>query len=316
MITLQQAADFLQSRNNFTILTHQYPDGDTLGSGFALCKMLQQTGKNARVLINGALQDKFLYLADGVKEQSFNEETVVSVDVADCSLLGELSSYKDKVDMAIDHHLLHKNFTDKVYVDSTAAATAEIIYRLGVLLNVSFNKDIADCIFTGLTTDTGCFRYTNTTAQTHIIAAKMIEFGCMAAEINKAMFEMVSKRRIAIECMVMQSIRYYADGKCAVIYTTQNMLKQCQITDDELEGLASLPRQIVGVKVGVTVREKSDGVFKISVRTNDGVDASRICSAFGGGGHAAAAGCSVKGTLEETINKVVEVIEKELAQSI
>ncbi|GHU81600.1 phosphoesterase RecJ-like protein [Clostridia bacterium] len=312
MITLQKAADILKKLDNIAILTHQYPDGDTLGSGFALCKILQQLGKNAKVLVNGELQEKYIYLTQGLKEQDFKVESIVTVDVADSALLGELKKYKDNVELSIDHHISHKQFAKECYVDHSAAATTEIIYLLAQRLNCNFNSSIANCIYTGLTTDTGCFRYTNTTARTHKIAATMIENGCNSGFINKVMFETVSRQRAAIECKVMSNIRYFANDRGAMIYTTKAMLQEYGVNDDELEGVSSLPRQIVGVDVGVTIREKEDGVYKISMRTNNGVDASKICAIFGGGGHIAAAGCSIKAPLEEVKERIINAVEEYL----
>lgn len=309
-VTLEQAAQILTKSNNILILTHQYPDGDTLGSGYALCKMLQQMNKNAKVLINGELQEKFEYLTEGIIEQDFTAQTVISVDVADTKLLGELNEYKNNIELCIDHHISNKLYAKKTYVDAAAAATTEIIFQLGQLLGIAFTEDIANCIYTGLTTDSGCFRYGNTTARTHRIAADMIEAGCFSAKINKSMFETVSRERLAIESHVISEMEYFAHGKIALIYTTKAILDKYNITDDELEGLSSIPRQVVGVSVGITLREKEEGIYKISLRTNDGVDASAICSEFGGGGHAAAAGCTIKGTLEQTKNKITQAAER------
>lgn len=310
--TIEQTAEFLKEADNIVILTHEYPDGDTLGSGFALCKILQQLGKKAKVRINQALQEKFYYLTYGLLEQDFTEQTVVSVDVADTVLLGELMPYKGKIDLCIDHHYSNTNYAQRTYVDSTAASTTEIVAKIGYLLGIVLNKDIADCIYTGITTDTGCFRYGNTTAQTHRIAAKMIENGCESAKINRAMFETVSYERMAIEGKVIESMELFSKGKIAVIYTTKEMLKQSGVAEDELEGISSLPRQIIGVSIGITLREKKEGLYKISLRTNDGVDAGAICAKFGGGGHAAAAGCSIQGTLEEAKEQIVKAAQEEL----
>lgn len=304
MISLQQTADILMSNDNYAILTHQYPDGDTLGSAFALCRILMEKGKRAKVLINGELPSKFKYLTENLPNDDFDAQTIISVDVADSKLLGELSKYKENVLLAIDHHITHKPFAKNIYVNSQAAATTEIIYNIGILLDSKFSVEIADCIYTGLTTDTGCFRYSNTTSKTHNIAAAMIEKGCHSSKINKEMFETVSRQRMALENYVMSNIQYYADGKVAVIYTTKEILNKYGVSEDELEGLSAIPRQIQGVMIGITLREKSSTTFKISVRTNNGIDAGKICAGFGGGGHEAAAGCSIDGTLEEVIDKI------------
>ena len=310
MMNLFEVAEFLKAHDNFEILTHAYPDGDTLGSGFALCLALQQMGKNARVITTN-VPSKFLYLLNGVKHQSFEAETIVSTDVASDSLLGSnMETYKGRVDLCIDHHGSN-NFTAKYkYVDSHAAANCEIIYKLLTELDVDFTEEIANCLYTGISTDTGCFRYTNTTAETMRVAASLMDFGCDTAYINKAMFETKSKEKIQLEHAVYNTIKYCADGKCAIIYTTLEMMKSLDVGDDEMEGLASIPRQIEGVLIGITMREKEDGFFKISVRTNGNINASDFCSQFGGGGHPAAAGCTIEGDLKTVRNKLIKAAEK------
>ena len=308
MMNLFEVANFLKEHDNFEILTHAYPDGDTLGSGFALCLALQQMGKNARVITTN-VPSKFLYLLNGVKHQSFEAETIVSTDVASDSLLGSnTETYVGKVDLCIDHHGSN-NFTAKhKYVDSDAAANCEIIYKLLVELGVDFTEEIADCLYTGISTDTGCFRYTNTTSDTMRITASLMDLGCNSAYINKVMFETKSKEKIQLEHAVYDTIEYCADGKCAIIYTTLDMLKKLDVGDDEMEGLASIPRQIEGVLIGITMREKDGGFFKISVRTNDNINASDFCSIFGGGGHPAAGGCTIEGSLEEVKEKIKKAV--------
>ncbi len=179
-------------------------------------------------------------------------------------------------------------------------------------MKIKITEQIADCLYTGISTDTGCFRYTNTTSETMRVAAQLMDFGCNTEYINKAMFETKSKTKIQIERAVYDTMTYCADGRCAIIYTTLDMFKSLDVGDDEMEGLASIPRQIEGVLMGITMREKEGGFFKISVRTNCGINASEFCSQFGGGGHPAAAGCTVEGTLDEVRNKLIEAAEKVL----
>ncbi len=308
-MTITEIADFLISHNNFEILTHAYPDGDTLGSGYALCLALQQLGKNARVITTN-LPHNFEFLTDGIKEQNFDAETIVSTDVADEKLLGSnKEKYSGKIDLCIDHHITNKVETDLKFVDETAAANSEIIYRLLLAMEVKITKQIANCLYTGISTDTGCFRYTNTTSNTLRTAADLMDIGCDTAYINKVMFETKTKAKIRLERAVYDTMLYCAGGKCAIIYTTLDMQKELNIGDSELEGLASIPRQIEGVLIGITMREKEGGVFKISVRTNGNVNAADFCSNFGGGGHSAAAGCSIEGSLDEVRTMLVAAAE-------
>lgn len=313
MITLEPAAKTLLSKDKILILTHRSPDGDTIGSGYALAMALRKLGKSVKVDCTDPFPEKYSYFTDKLEKLEFDEEFVVSVDIADTKLLGEkLSDYADKIDLCIDHHGSNTKYAKEYYVEASAAAAAQVIAKLIRLMNVEFDKDIANAIYTGITTDTGCFRYTNVTAETHRIAADMIDCGAESGMINRLMFETKSRSRLEIERRVMDSIQFYLDGRCAIAYATIDMMKESGAVDSDMEGVSSLPRQIEGVMAGITLREKNNGKFKVSVRTTDELDASAICANFGGGGHKAAAGCMITGTLNEAIEQIIEVVRQAL----
>ena len=311
-VDLGGAAAFLAAHDNFTILCHERPDGDTLGSGYGLCRILRAMGKKANVRCKNEIPRKFLSLM--LDDQAFEEQTVVAVDIADPFLMGAgiREEYENKVDLCIDHHASNKCFSKLSCVDGTAAAAAELIIALAHELNVTITKDIANCLFTGLTTDTGCFRYANVTPLTHRLAAEMIECGANAAGINALQFETKTKTYAALERLALESMEYYFEERCAVITVTQDMFEKSGSNESECDAIASLPRQVEGVMVGVTIRQRSDGSYKASVRTYDPVDASRICSRFGGGGHKNAAGCQLGSDLAEAKAKLLAVIEETL----
>lgn len=313
MITLESAAKTLLSKDKILILTHRSPDGDTIGSGYALAMALRKLGKSVKVDCTDPFPEKYSYFIDKLEKLEFDEEFVVSVDIADTKLLGEkLSDYADKIDLCIDHHGSNTKYAKEYYVEASAAAAAQVIAKLIRFMNVEFDKDIANAIYTGITTDTGCFRYTNVTAETHRIAADMIDCGAESGMINRLMFETKSRSRLEIERRVMDSIQFYLDGRCAIAYATIDMMKESGAVDNDMEGVSSLPRQIEGVMAGITLREKNNGKFKVSVRTTDELDASAICANFGGGGHKAAAGCMITGTLNEAIEQIIEVVRQAL----
>ena len=313
MMMLESVAKTLLSKDKILILTHRSPDGDTIGSGYALAMALRKLGKNVKVDCTDPFPEKYSYFTDKLEKLEFDEEFVVSVDIADTKLLGEkLSDYADKIDLCIDHHGSNTKYAKEYYVEASAAAAAQVIAKLIRLMNVEFDKDIANAIYTGITTDTGCFRYTNVTAETHRIAADMIDCGAESGMINRLMFETKSRSRLEIERRVMDSIQFYLDGRCAIAYATIDMMKESGAVDNDMEGVSSLPRQIEGVMAGITLREKNNGKFKVSVRTTDELDASAICANFGGGGHKAAAGCMITGTLNEAIAQIIEVVRQAL----
>ena len=305
-------ADFLQGINSAVILCHRSPDGDTLGSAFALCFGLRQLGKKARVLCSDPIPQKYSYFTDFYCDEEFEEETIIAVDVADTKLLGNLEEkYGGKIDLCIDHHPSNKDYAKMTFLVDDAAATAQIIYYVLDAMDVRVDKNIANCIFTGLSTDTGCFRYPNVQPETHIIAALMITLGADAGLINRLMFETKSRARLAVEREVFKNMQFFLDGRCAVAFVTRDLLDKTGIADDELDGFAAMTRQIEGVSVGVFLKQVGNG-FKASVRTDDGVDASAVCKRFGGGGHVRAAGCTLELSLEDSIGEIVRVISEYL----
>lgn len=308
-ITVPQAAAMLKDADRILILTHQFPDGDTLGSGFALCRALRALGKQARVICNDSIPEKYAYMTEGMAEQPFEPSFVCAVDVADSKLLGDgLQGYAEQTVLCIDHHSSHREFGAKLLMDADMGATAMLILRVIEELGVTVDAAMADCLYTGIATDTGCFKYSNTTPLTHRMAAQLMEAGAHAESINRAMFDIKSRARVALEQLALESMEFYDDGRVAVMRITEDMMKQSGAAEFDMEGLSPLPRQIEGVWVGLTLRQKADGSYKVSVRTGAHADASAICSLLGGGGHARAAGCTLSGTPEEIVARLRDAI--------
>ncbi len=310
-VTVEQAAKRLLDAQRILILTHHNPDGDTLGSGFGLQKALNQLGKQTAVLCSDSIPAKFSYFAE---EQvlDFEPQLVVAVDIADEQLLGEkLSVYAGKIDLCIDHHISNRKYAKETCLHPEAAATAEIMAGLVEALGLPLSKEIADPLYTGIATDTGCFKFSNTTGNTHRIAARLMEAGADYVTINRVMFDTKSHGRIRVEQAVLNSLRFYFDDRCAVALLPRALVEESGVDEGELDGVSALPRQVEGVEVGITLRER-DGFYKISVRTVEPIDASEICKRFGGGGHARAAGCTLTGSADEVITRLVETVKEVL----
>lgn len=313
MIDLQRAAELLKSKDNILILTHMNPDGDTLGSGFALLRALKNMGKRARLINADPIPEKFAYLYEGLGDEAFTEEFVVSVDVAERKLLGSYcDEYADRVDLAVDHHESSRTFAKQTYCESDSASCCEIIYLLLEAMGTTITKEIADCIYTGMSTDTGCFKYSNVTVRTHEIAARLIKAGADHSRINVRMFETKTMGDFMLQKMCLDTLEVYGGGKVAVITATKDMLAQCGVDKSALDAIKPITRQIEGVEIGITVKEEKDGKIGISVRTGEGYDASAICAHFGGGGHVRAAGCEIKGTVKEAAEMVKKYIIEEV----
>lgn len=303
------AVSMLKSADKILILTHRNPDGDTLGSGFALLRALRQLGKRVKLLNADAINEKYAHLYEGLSEESFEEEFIVSVDVAERKLLGDLmEKYADKVDLSIDHHGTGKLFAKKTYCESESASACEIVYEIIKALGAKIDKGIADCIYTGCSTDTGCFKYSNVTPRTHRIAAELIEYGADHSKINEKMFDTKSMNSIMLERMCYESLEVFGGGKVAVITVTKEMLRKSGTDKSALDAIKPITRQIEGVEIGLTVKEEDGGASGVSIRTSESYDASAICAHFGGGGHIRAGGCEIKDTPENTKEKVIEYI--------
>ncbi|MBQ3259246.1 MAG: DHH family phosphoesterase [Clostridia bacterium] len=306
-ISLSAAADQLRAADRIVILTHQFPDGDTLGSAFALCRALHALGKQARVLCSDPLPEKYDYMWKNLPAQEFEPAFVCAVDVADAALLGEgLSAFANRVELCIDHHASHRDYEQFLVLNAAYAATAMIMVELLDALGVAIDTAIADCLFTGISTDTGCFKYSNVTPLTHRMAARLMECGAHAEAINRAMFDIKSRARLSLEQKALSAISYYYKERVAVMLITEEMMKQSGAAEDDMEGLSPLPRQIEGVWVGFTIRQKADGNYKVSARTGTHADASVICGLLGGGGHARAAGCTLSGTVDEIVDCLLD----------
>ena len=314
-INVQQCCEILRKMDDIVILSHRNPDGDTLGSAFALHYILDQLGKRSRVECHDGFPKQYSYLLLDYKSEDFEPKAVVAVDIADEQLFGEnLEKYRGKVDLCIDHHGSNKHYAKDWLVRDTAAACCEVIEDICYgFEEVELTKIIADCIYTGVSTDTGCFRYSNTTGHTHAVAGRMFKAGCDFVMINRAMFEVKSFSRIAIEREVLNTLELYFDNRCAVVCITKDMLIRTGAEESELEGVAAMPREVEGVLVGITLRQRDNG-YKISVRSGEEVDASVLCGKLGGGGHRCAAGCFIEGDLENAKKTILELVSESLGE--
>ncbi len=306
-IDVKDAADFLRTRDNYLILMHASPDGDTLGSGYALCGALQRMGKKARAVCPDDIPKKFDYLMEAAKEQIFEPENIVCVDIADTKLLGKMKEMGDKAALCIDHHISNTEYAERLLLKADYSSAAEAVFEVIKELSVPIDTILADCVYTGVSTDTGCFKFSNTTAKTHKTAAELMELGADFARINYVMFDLKSQGRIKLERTVLSNIHYYADGHIAVISVTKKLLSDIPDVDsDDVGALSALSRQIEGVDIGICFKEKEDGIFKASMRSSEKINVSEIAAKLGGGGHKHAAGCSFDCPLEEAEKILVE----------
>jgi len=314
LIDLNTAAARLLSAGAVRILAHNHPDGDTLGSAYALAHALYALGKDVRVQCEDPSPAMFSYMPRGLAETERGDALIVAVDVADESLLGDRFAeiYGGRVALNIDHHRSNTLYAAENLIDAEASACAEVAGDLIGAMGLELTAHMAACIYAGISTDTGCFRYANTTARSHRWAAHCMDLGVATEPLDRAFFETDTKTYLTLERMAFDGLRYYCGGRLALLAVTQAMFRQSGSNDEEYIKLVARTRQIEGVLVGVAIREKPDGSFKLSLRSHAPVDASAIAARMGGGGHPRAAGAASNMPLEETIATIVGYVEEAL----
>lgn len=312
VINKKDCIELLKNHDEFLILSHEHPDGDTLGCAFALCEILRLMGKKRSFACCDEISKDFSYLTASFSPDEVTDPLIVAVDVADEKLLGSLRDiYGGKINLCIDHHLSNTNYAKNSFVEERAAA-CEIIYELAEEMGVELNQYIRESLYTGISTDTGCFRYQNTTPATFRIVADLMEKGIDSKKINKLMFETKTKSSLALELLARKTLEYHFDGKCAIITVTQEMYEESGSGEHECYTITALPRQIEGVLVGAVIKQQKDGKFGISVRTEGEIDASEICKKLGGGGHKGAAGANFTCPYDEGKALLLEAIKSAL----
>lgn len=309
MSSLREIIQKIKSSDFFCIITHDYPDGDALGSSVALCRILQQLGKYAQVRFGATIPKKFEFLLNYVKKQDFEPETYISVDLADTNLLhDDLKPLSEKIDICVDHHRSNKNYAKLKLVDTFAAASCEVIFDLSVALGYSVDTGTATCLYVGIATDTGGFMYSNTSSRTHRIVSSLMGKNIGADKINENIFIVEPKKKFELKRIAYNNLKFLFKNKVAISQITTEEMAKIGVVDSELDGLAAIPVQIEGIKIGVMIREKSDNICKVSIRTNAEIDANEFCSIFGGGGHKKAGGFIVSGNATIARKKIIEAI--------
>ena len=310
MSNISEAANFLKSRDNIEIYSHIHPDGDTTGSSFALCSALLKLGKKARVVCLDSFPESFSYI-HSLEMPDFEPETTVSVDVATRSLLGKEFPENKQIHLAIDHHLNNTTEADIIVCDPTRSAAGELVYELICALGVELDRYIAEAIYTAISTDTGCFRFSNTNRQTFEIAGRLCDFaeGGSFGYLNTPLFITKSQEQLRLEANILANLDYFYDGRVCISVISSTLFDSLGVSENDAAGIEQIAKVPKGVELGITLKERLGG-YKVSMRSSDSVDASAICAYFGGGGHHSASGCFIKGTKDEVLDEILEYIEE------
>ena len=299
-LTVRETAARLRQMDNVLLLTHVRPDGDTIGSAAALCQALRDMGKTAYLLYNPEITDTYAPYAEPYwASEGFVPEHIVSADIAALNLLPDnAAAYASRIELAIDHHGSQEFFAAETCLDADAAACGEIIYRV-IRELTAVTPAIALLLYVAISTDTGCFVYANTTADTHRIAAELLETGIDVGPVNKVLFRTKSKTRLAMEARMVADMELYDGDRVVVMSIPLSLRRELHATEADIEELSSLAALVEGTDCGITLRELKPGRVKLSLRTGPRVDACAVCQRLGGGGHKAAAGATVDSTLED-----------------
>ena len=311
-LTRAQTADFLSQNNNYVILTHRRPDGDTLGSSALLCRGLRQLGKTSHILRNPEITEKYAHLHRGLTtEQVSDGDILVAVDTASKGMLPEaFSAYADRIALRIDHHGTADSFTEMELVEPGAAACGEIVYSVLTQIGAKLDETMADTLYTAISTDTGCFRYANTTADTLAVAAECARVSKNLFAINQALFDTNSLGRLRLQGWLVEHMLFLENGAIAICPLPKSVEEELGLDEDDLENISGFPRSIEGVKIAATLREDGANRIKISVRAVPGYDAAAICRNFGGGGHKGAAGASMNCTMDKAVEAIKDAMPK------
>jgi len=297
-----ETARWLSERDNFLIITHRRPDGDTLGCAAGLVQGLKEAGKTAFILFNSEATARYLpYVQKHWAPDGYKPSYIIAVDIASPGLFpGNWQSDGSDIALCIDHHPSNTGYAQATCLDIEKASCGEIIYEILSALSGRISAITAAALYVAVSTDTGCFAYSNTNAGAHHVAGALVDAGAPIGEINKAIFRTKAKSRILIEAMIITGMEFYYDGAVAIATITCDMMKNAGASENEMDDIAAISNSIEGVIAGITIRELTGpGDCKVSIRTTPLVNANLLASKFGGGGHVTASGFSLNASAEE-----------------
>lgn len=318
---LHDLKQYIEANDDFLVVSHINPDGDAISSTVAVGWLLQSLGKSYTMINEGPCPHKFQFLwgSDRIIDASQHPEErlydhVIAVDCADYSRIGDVvKRFATDVKIAnIDHHPTNDHYGVVQLIRTDAAATTEILYDLLELFDIAWDDQIATAIYTGLLTDTGGFRFANTTAGVMKIASTLLQYGVKAYELADHLLERMTKSHITLLKKALNTLTFNEDNTVCWLSVDLADMAEAQADNEDLEGLVQYPRNIEGVQIGIFFKEVRDDVYKVSLRSSGTADVSRIAQHFNGGGHVRAAGCTIEGKLKDTIRVVVAEAEKEL----
>jgi len=321
--SLADIAEVLRTRRRFVVMSHVRPDGDALGCTIAMALCLRQLGKDVTAWNDEGVLEKFRYLpghdivtAPSAEPQKFDAAIVLDTSVQD--RVGRCLPAVKHADVwiNIDHHVTNPRFGDLVHVDPSSPATGQILYELFRSCELPLTYEMADNLFVAISTDTGSFQYSGTTARTYEIGAELIRAGVNVAELSRKMYESYPRRRLELLRALLNTLRFTSGDRCASVSLSIAAAAQLGALPEDNEGLIDHIRAIQGVRVAAFFEELPDDKVRLSLRSKDErFDASALCAQFGGGGHPMAAGARIKGPLAAVQENVLSAINDALTRN-
>lgn len=307
--SLAETGELLKAAKKLVIVSHVSPDGDTLGSSLALMHALCMLGKEVIMNVDDDISTVYSFLPGIAEyrrfapEESVDADLLVIVDASSADRAGNaLDVVKSPAVLNIDHHKTNTRFADYLYLDSDAAATAEIIYSLLLEMGIKLTRDIATCIYEGIYTDTGSFKYSNTTSRTLKTAAALLNYGVNPSLISDNM-ELKSRSQVEMLRKVLETLTFLKDGKIAYIEIPLELYDHNVETDTFI----SYPRYVEGVEIALLFKQVEENLTRVSFRSKE-IDVAKVALSFGGGGHKKASGCSIYAPLKEAEKVILEAV--------
>lgn len=315
---LSQVVELIENKEVFGITTHIKPDGDGVGSSLGLCWLLRSLGKEAEVIVHGDVPPAYMSLpgADEIRDVRYVNGKYDAVFVLECSDLSRPGIYglENQLTVNIDHHATSEHFGTINWIDSTASAVGEMIYNLCKAIGGRITKEIAECVYMALVTDTGSFHFPNTSDRTLKVASELIKAGARPEKIGEAVYSNYPWSRIELMRRVLATVKRDETGKVASIRQTLEMADESEAIDGDNNGFVNIPLAAREVKAALYMREVAPNKFRASLRSKGDINVARVAERFGGGGHKNASGLSIEGDWDtreaEIVAALVEAIKK------
>lgn len=316
LLTVEETAQKLLNWDDILIICHKNPDGDTLGTAGALYHAFISMGRNCAVICHDRIPVKYNHLSLNLYDYDFTPKHIISVDVASENLFGDsVEKYAGNVELCIDHHSTNTHYAKFLCLKSGYPAAAQMAYEIINCMNLNITKIIANCIYTGIITDTGCFRYSSTLPSTHLVAAKLMNAGADYTRLSEKFFMSKTKKTVELEKFALNNLEYFFEDRFAFLVIDENIMSDIEPEPTDLDGLSSYAKNFEWVEVSIVLRWVGENLYKGSVRTKETVNATAIANKLGGGGHIRAAGFELNTDIVSAKKAIISRVESEICKA-